>query len=250
MGAPDQDYRLSFFKPTTDQARLNRNLVVLLFTVWAIATFGFQIALKLLEKPTPEKAYTTFELVIPNVGSGTAVESDYQGLMQSSLAVLGKIFIKADEQILLESVVTWSLFQIADSSTAADLSTRIAAFESAKAVMTDITDPGYVAARNELGLMAASLAGIATNDPLIRILPLSLVSSAFTGTPPADLNRMNDIMKTYLIHNQSFLTDFKVLGFPFHYFYTAILLLILFVGLCWLYCIRIDRMNAKLNIAD
>jgi len=250
MGAPDQDYRLSFFKPTTDQARLNRNLVALLFTIWAIAIFGFQIALKLLEKPTPEKAYTAFELVIPNVESGTAVESDYQGLMQSSLAVLGKIFIKADEQSLLEGVVTWSLFQVADSATAGQLAEKIAAFETVKAAMTDITDPGYVAARNELGLMAAPLAGIAPTDPLIRILPLSLGSAAFTGTPPADLNRMNDIMKTYLIHNQSFLTNFKVLGFPFHYFYTAVLLLILFVGLCWLYCVRIDRMNAKLNIAD
>jgi putative solute:sodium symporter small subunit len=64
------------------------------------------------------------------------------------------------------------------------------------------------------------------------------------------INSLPGIMKKYLIHNQSFLTDFKFLGFPFHYFYTAIFLLILFVGLCWLYCVKADSLNAKLGIVD
>ena len=59
-----------------------------------------------------------------------------------------------------------------------------------------------------------------------------------------------EAMGLYLIHNRSVLTDLKFLGFPFHYFYTAVFLLILFVGLCWLYCVRTDLFNKKYGIED
>ena len=61
---------------------------------------------------------------------------------------------------------------------------------------------------------------------------------------------MVETMGLYLIHNRSVLTDTKFLGFPFHYFYTAVFLLILFVGLCWLYCIRTDMFHKKYGIED
>jgi putative solute:sodium symporter small subunit len=62
--------------------------------------------------------------------------------------------------------------------------------------------------------------------------------------------QLTGIMGLYLIHNRSALTDAKFLGFPFHYFYTAVFLLILFVGLCWLYCVRTDMYNKKYGIED
>jgi len=58
------------------------------------------------------------------------------------------------------------------------------------------------------------------------------------------------IMSLYLTHNQSVLTDTQFLGFPFHYFYTSVFLLVLFVALCWVYCFIIDRMHSKMGTYD
>ncbi|RKX20065.1 MAG: hypothetical protein DRP35_06675 [Candidatus Zixiibacteriota bacterium] len=42
----------------------------------------------------------------------------------------------------------------------------------------------------------------------------------------------------------------RFLGFPFHYFYTAVFLLVLFVGLCWIFCFQTDRIYKKLGIEE
>jgi hypothetical protein len=62
MDNSSDDYHISFFKPTTPQAVANRNMVVWLVVIWFFAIFGFQILLKVVEKPTPEQSYLTFEL--------------------------------------------------------------------------------------------------------------------------------------------------------------------------------------------
>ena len=51
-------------------------------------------------------------------------------------------------------------------------------------------------------------------------------------------------MDLYLIHNSSPL-NFKFIGFPFHYWYTAQFLLILFVLLCLIYAVIIEKVNKK-----
>ncbi len=56
---------------------------------------------------------------------------------------------------------------------------------------------------------------------------------------------IKELMNKYLIHNRSVLTDTNFLGFPFHYWYTAEFLLIMFVLLCWTYCFVIDRVYKK-----
>jgi putative solute:sodium symporter small subunit len=87
-------------------------------------------------------------------------------------------------------------------------------------------------------------------DVRTKILPVELMSADIENLTSKTKENLPGIMTKFLVHNQSFLTDFKFLGFPFHYFYTAIFLLILFVGLCWLYCVRTDNMNAKMDIID
>lgn len=57
-------------------------------------------------------------------------------------------------------------------------------------------------------------------------------------------------MELYLTHNRSGLTDTRFLGFPFHYWYTAQFLLILFIGLCLIYARATDKMNKRLGIED
>ncbi len=69
MDEKNNSYHISFFKPTTEQAKANRNMVVWLICVWAVAIFGFQILLRIIEKPTPEAAFITFAEVWENVKS-------------------------------------------------------------------------------------------------------------------------------------------------------------------------------------
>jgi hypothetical protein len=83
-------YHISFFKPTTPQAKANRNMVVWLVSIWFIAIFGFQILLKLIEKPTPEPAYLSYQESWKNISNGNSSEIDFSEFAQAILMVLGK----------------------------------------------------------------------------------------------------------------------------------------------------------------
>jgi putative solute:sodium symporter small subunit len=250
MDASDNDYHVSLFKPKTPHARANRDMVLLFFCIWAVAVFGFQVLLRVFEKPTPEPSYVAFEQVWPSIDNRTAGEKEWQILGSSVLSVLGKVAIKPEHRQPLQNVLSWSVFQLADSAGKVSISTNLAAFEKKKSEITSIADPDYIMARNALALEATPLLGLSAADVRSKILPVELASTGMKDLKEEDLNQLGGIMSTYLIHNQSFLTDARFLGFPFHYFYTALFLLVLFVGLCWLYCYRTDILNAKFNIAD
>jgi putative solute:sodium symporter small subunit len=115
---------------------------------------------------------------------------------------------------------------------------------------SSITDPKYVSTKNELGIRGSQIVALSAFDVRSKVLAIELKSGAMGDLSVNSKEMIPDIMAKYLIHNQSFLTDFSFLGFPFHYFYTAIFLLVLFVALCWIYCIRIDRRNRILGIED
>ena len=251
MTKTSKDYHISFFKPTTPQAVSNRNLTLWLVSIWAIAIFGFHILLKVIEKPTPEPAYTSFVAAWENIENGHATDVDYQELGKSTLSVLGKIFITPEEKPALNNALNWSLYQLQENDSIKNiLVERITAFELLKDTVSTVTDPGYVSLRNELSVDLYPQLGLENTDPRINILPLELSAQGITLLATETKSNLPDVMAKYLIHNQSKLTDTKFLGFPFHYFYSAVFLLILFVGLCWLYCVRTDQINAKQNIVD
>ena len=250
MDESNNDYHISFFKPTTPQAVANRNMVVWFVLIWFFAIFGFQILLKILEKPTPEASYVTFEKVWININSGITAEEDLQGLAQTTLSVLGKVMIAPTEREALDNALTWALFQLTDEALRTKQATKIRAFEEQKASIEDISDPDYIASKVELSSELSPILGISQLDVRSKILPLELSVKLGESLSDKTKSSLPGIMKKYLVHNQSVLTDFRFLGFPFHYFYTAIFLLILFVGLCWLYCVRIDSLNKRLNIVD
>ena len=89
MSDSTNGYHFSFFKPTTPQATANRNMVLWLVSIWFVAIFGFHILLRVIEKPTPEPAYITFENVWENVENGTASAEQYQEFGKATLSVLG-----------------------------------------------------------------------------------------------------------------------------------------------------------------
>ncbi|MCF8303347.1 MAG: DUF4212 domain-containing protein [Bacteroidales bacterium] len=244
------DYHISFFKPTTPRALANRNMVIWLVSIWVVAIFGFQIALRLLEKPTPEAAYKSFESSWPSVKSNTANQEELKDFAGATLSVLGKVFIDAGDKAVLDNAFNRAVYQILDEGQKEALIPEIKNFEALKAEIKVVTEPDYVKAKKELMTKAAPLLGIPENNVLRDILPLELNTAEMNTVRPETMKQLPGIMEKYLVHNQSVLTNFKFLGFPFHYFYTAVLLLILFVFLCWLYCISADRLNKKFDISD
>ena len=250
MDSNQNDYHISFFKPTTVMAKWNRNLAIKLILIWAIAVFGFHFLLKAIEKPTPEEAYVKYEQVWKNVYADVASVEEMQTFAHASLSVLGKVFIKPEEKASLNNAVSWVTYQLADSTQKELLIDKIKEFEKIKSEITSISDPQYIEAKNALSDLSSSILGLQKLDPRTKIVSIELVSSGMESFDTENKDMIPAIMSTYLIHNQSFLTDFKFLGFPFHYFYTAVFLLVLFVFLCWLYCVRVDAMNKKLDIED
>ena len=243
-------YHISFFKPTTATARYNRNIVVLLTSIWFVSIFGFQILLKVIEKPTPEAGFISFENAWRNIQSGTKDEQDLKDLASSALSVLGKIDITPEAKSALDNLFNWSVFQLHPETIRPQLMKDIQQFKEVESRILTIKDEEYVKLKNILSNNIGSVLGLKSDDVRRSLIPFELAlhgNDVLTETTVGDLP---GVMKKYMIHNQSFLTDFKFLGFPFHYFYTAIFLLTLFVGLCWIYCIKTDAMNKKLNIAD
>jgi len=247
--SPD-DYHISFFKPTTPHAKANRNMVVWLVLIWFIAIFGFQILLRVIEKPTPEPSYIAFQSVWENVENGSPSNAELQEFGQSTLSVLGKIAITNDDKVALDNAMSWSIYKLTADSLRAGVIAKVQAFEKMKADIENISDPAYIKAKESLSAEMSPLLNLSPLDVRSKILPLELSSDNMDNITGDTEQNLPLIMKKYLVHNQSFLTDFKFLGFPFHYFYTAVFLLILFVGLCLLYCIRTDQLNAELNIVD
>jgi len=250
MEKTTNDYHISFFKPTTPQAKYNRNMVIWLVLIWGFAIFGFHILLRIIEKPTPEADYITFQSVWPQVEKGDASERELMKFGQTTLSVLGKIMLSDADKPALNDGLSYSVYQLTPDSLKEEITAMIREFEEKRESIDDLSNPGYIEAKMNLSKELSPVLGLSSSDIRSRILPFELKSAGIGDLTEGSKTKLPVVMKKYLVHNQSFLTDFKFLGFPFHYFYTAVFLLILFVGLCWLYCVLTDRVNAKLDIAD
>ncbi len=243
-------YHISFFKPTTPRAKHNRNMVVWLVSIWFIAIFGFHIVLRIIEKPTPEPVYYSFETAWNNIQNETAETEDLSELGRSALSVLGKMYVTEEDRAVLSRVFSWSVFRLYPENQKDQLISEINAFQKKKEEITNISDTEYIQMKVALSKNLAAVLDLASNDVRKKIIPFEISAEGSGQLSEKAKGQLSSIMGKYLIHNQSVLTDFKFLGFPFHYFYTAVFLLILFVGLCWIYCIRTDAMNKKLEIAE
>ena len=250
MNESPNDYHISFFKPTTPQAKSNRNMVIWLVSVWFVAIFGFHIVLKLIEKPTPEPIYTEFNKAWGNLENNTAAQKDFQVIGQASLSVLGKIFVSADEKSVLQNALSHSAYWLTADSLKSSLIKEIESFLVIKDEAVDINDAQYQSQKKALIKRLCPVIGLSNLDVRKELIAIELTSSNINAFTVETQSRLPDIMQKYLVHNQSVLTDMKFLGFPFHYFYTAVFLLILFVGLCLGYCVRTDMLNAKFNNID
>ncbi len=230
-----EEYNVNFFRPLTDHARANKRLITTLAVVWFIGVFGFQVLLMVLNKPTPEPAYTTFESVWSDVATNpdTTVENR-QKFARSVLHVLGKnVAVKKDHNSILKEGLSWSVYTMLPESSRQVF--HHAVLEKA----------AFNAAAEVIGLESSGFDKI-----MIDLLPFSLIQMSSTKLNADVRDTLPEIMELYLVHNQSVLTDFNFIGFPFHYWYTAQFLLIMFVVLCLIYAVITDRSNKKFNMDD
>jgi putative solute:sodium symporter small subunit len=214
----DQSTEVSFFRPKSEFAKANTRLISVLVIVWAIAVFGFQFLLIGFGKPVAEESMEEFRTLWPEVQASPA-ESELQDFARVLLYTLGKnTTLTADARELLEQALAITL---GNFKPAVDSPEEAAA-------RIGFSDDGF--------------------DPLLRaqLLHHYGTSSESFGS----VSGLPQVMEKYLVHKRSFLTDFRFLGFPFHYFYTAQFLLILFIVLCIVYAVAVDKINTRLGIEE
>jgi putative solute:sodium symporter small subunit len=216
-----------------------------LIAIWAVAIFGFQVLLKVLGKPTPEPAHIEFQQVWAKIQDSDAENHELKTFANSVLQVLAKVYVKPQHKEALENAFSWSVFKLADEN-AGELLNTVQNFEHLKNGDSSIHDNKYLWAKNSLETYVSALLDLAPNDNRRIVIPFSLKSSAIQEFDTVNQHVVEEAMDIYLIHNRSVLTDTKFLGFPFHYFYTAVFLLCLFIFLCLLYCLRTDKIEKKL----
>lgn len=250
MEKEQPDYNISFFKPTTELARINRNLAIKLLLIWVVCIFGFHFFLRLIEEPTPEPAYLAFEQVWPAIERGDASMDDKRVFVDASLDVLGKLLISPDDQARLDAVVSRVFYEMLPDTVSSGFIETVEAFELSRAGLLNLQDAEYTRLKSEIREVAARVLDVDPYALEAELLPFELVSAEMKPLDMEATVAIPAIMGKYLIHNQSFLTDWIFLGFPFHYFYTAVFLLVLFIALCWYYCYRIDRVHKRLGVVE
>ena len=248
MEAKSENYDISFFNPTTKLAIINRNLTIKLLVIWVTAIFGFHILLRIIESPTPEPAYISFQKVWTNIQTENATVKEKQTFVKSALSVLGKLSIQTDDRMVLDKVVSSITYELVPDQSKESFLNQVYEFNTIKTEITSLSDEKYIALKE--GIIKTSCFALGLNEYSIeaKLIPFELLAQNAKTIDILNVGLVEAVMSKYLIHNQSFLTDFTFLGFPFHYFYTAVFLLILFVGLCWYYCYRIDIIHEQLGI--
>jgi len=254
----NNNYNFSLFKPNSDYTRRVRNIIVSMLIIWAVAVFGFQILLRVIQKPTPEKAFITYESVWEKVKAGNATAAEKNDFVKSVAAALGKSSLKKEKREILAKAVSWSTYSAIDTVAKAALLKNVQDFKSSQGSLSKSTnDVGYLQAKesvdrskNEIIRHISEIYGYPASGLEATIIAFNLTETDVQQLSDEEVNSLPEIMKGYLVHNQSFLTDFKFLGFPFHYFYTAEFLLILFVLLSLIYSWRIERLQKKFKIVE
>lgn len=229
-----EKYHVNFFKPHSPHAKANTKIIIILASIWAVGVFGFQILQMVISKPTPEKNYTVFESVWPKiVNNSGATQEDRQQFSRVILSVLGKnVAVKAPHKDILKKTFSWNVYTMMPDTVQAVLK-------------TGPTAELYPLVKEKTGLADGGMDKI-----MADIIPYALVKVESAELSADCKKTVPEIMKLYLIHNQSALTDFTFIGFPFHYWYTAQFMLILFVMLCLVYALVIERINKKYGFVE
>jgi hypothetical protein len=252
-----ESYNFSLFNPRNLHGRKNRNVILTMLLIWVVAVFGFQFLLRGIQRPTPEKTLMLFESSWPAVLAGEETGVDYPSFLRALVLVQGKNSVKPGDQNVISNAISCVTYKMVPDSVKEAIISKIAETGSLKQQIAKARDQEYIDIRNRIVELNRSLAEI--SQPYSALSPGTLEAAIFTGslkeTCPESFgdsafDRLPEIMKLHLTHNQSVLTDTPLLGFPFHYFYTAVFLLILFVGLCIVYNILVEWRLGKEGVVE
>lgn len=255
METNEQNYDLSFFKPTNPRTRANRNLVLVLVIIWAVGVFGFQFLLKIIEKPTPEETLINYNTVKEKVYNGNASVDEQKTFVYALLTLEGRS-INTDDKALVSDALSKVVFDFDLNRDSQSLLKELQEIKTAKDGLGALKPEEFKTKQAEIRKQEADIIsviapvlGLQNNELRAKFLPLVLQESNTEFTPDV-CSKLDDIMTKYFTHNQSVLTDTTFLGFPFHYFYTAVFLLIMFLALCWIYAYRIQKINLKYDFKE
>ena len=242
------DYHFNLFQPYTEHGRKIRNLILTMLAIWAVCVFGFQILLKVVEKPTAEVTLNRFEAAYVSLEQGGSDPAVVREFLHSQILTAGKNVVKPADREVLRSGINLAFRMLIPDSVREPMLEKLPQIVDMKEKLAKAKDQEYLDLKTgisriqtDLMTMTAPFTGFTPGGLESVILVSSLKAGAPASLSSAELKSLPAVMKLYLTHNQSFLTDFKFLGFPFHYFYTAVFLLILFVSMCLLYNLRLDR---------
>lgn len=256
MDTGDQ-YNFSIFRPRNRHGRKNRNVILTILLILATAVFGFQILLRIVEKPVPEASLTTFEAVWPAVSQGAGSQADYQGLLAALLHVKGKNNTLESDKDLLHNAIALSCYTLLPDTVEQSVLETTTLLQEKQGMLSTANNQAYLDLKMEIEQLKATLTGLLGSYTGLQpgsleatILSSSLQIPLASSFQDPKFEALPDIMSFYLTHNQSFLTDTPFLGFPFHYFYTAVFLLVLFVVLCIVYNILIERRLKKEHVVE
>jgi uncharacterized membrane protein len=244
---PTDQYNFSIFRPRNLHGRKNRNVILSMLLIWAVAVFGFQFLLRGIQKPTPEKTLMMFESAWPSAIKGMLSPDDSKTLLKSLILVRGKNTVKPENQKILSDAISCVLYGAVPDTVKLLIINSLSEIKDLKARLADVKEQEYLDIKSEISGKSGSLISVTESYTGIEhgSLESSILINSLVPEPPILLSDISfsplpGIMKLYLTHNQSVLTDTKFLGFPFHYFYTAVLLLILFIILCIVYNVLIE----------
>lgn len=243
------DYHFNLFQPLTDYGRRIRNLILIMLAVWAVGVFGFQVLLRVLEKPVAEPALNDFQYSLASIQDGNESMDVKLTFLHSLLMVEGKNVVKPADKEVLKSWISLTFRNLSNDSIMNLILAKQEDLKLLKAELQNSSSINYQQIRDQIIIVENDLCS--ETSRITGYSPKSLETTILVGSlqnlPPMaeiaspEIEHLSNIMNLYLIHNRSVLTDTPFLGFPFHYFYTAVFLLILFVGLCLLYNLRLDR---------
>jgi uncharacterized membrane protein len=250
------EFNFSLFKPVSEYGRKNRNIIISIVIIWFVAIFGFQVLLLIFEKPTPEASLVEFERVWVKIQSDEGSLDDRHDFIQSIIAVEGKSSLKKEDKSLLNNAVSGIVYKMLNDSDQLVLSGYVKALKNNTEKIAKANEKEYIdlrvqitEAKTSIIQMMSKKLGMEFNELEASIFPYTL-NDEIKEMSSEDIEGLPRIMKLYLTHNQSFLTDTKFLGFPFHYFYTAEFLLILFVLLSLFYSMRITKLQKRYSIIE
>ncbi|NMC38890.1 MAG: DUF4212 domain-containing protein [Bacteroidales bacterium] len=252
-----EEYNFSIFRPRNLHGKKNRNVILTMLLIWAVAVFGFQFLLRAVEKPAQEKALVTFLELWPSVRSGTVTPGSHNAFLTSLVMARGKNTLKPEEQKVISDAITCFTYRILPDSVESAISGSVLTVSDLRNSLASLKGEQYLEVKkkisdhySEITDAAAEYTGFTRGSLESSILTYSLQTSFPSTMSDASFDGLEDIMKLYMTHNQSFLTDSRILGFPFHYFYTAVFLLILFVILCIVYNILVEWRLKKEGVVE